>query len=284
MVEKGQSVKGACEVLGVSRSGYYGKKGRKQEPICPLNAKLTARLKQLRVDHPFWGYRRMTAWLNHREGYSVNRKRIYRLMRENSLLVEQKRYKAVRTSQRSKPRATRPNQFWGIDMTKFMMPGLGWCYLIVVLDWYTKKIVGWKVSLRARTLEWKDALDLAICEEFPWGARDQGLKLISDNGSQPTSVSFIRNTSLMKIEQIFCSYNNPKGNAETERVIRTIKEELLWLNEFTSFEESRDGIENWIREDYNRLYVHSALGYQSPEEFQQQWVCLQAQEAALGGC
>ena len=284
MVEKGQSIKGACEVLGVSRSGYYGKKGRKQEPICPLNAKLTARLKELRVDHPFWGYRRMTAWLNHREGYSVNRKRIYRLMRENSLLVEQKRYKAVRTSQRSKPRATRPNQFWGIDMTKFMMPGLGWCYLIVVLDWYTKKIVGWKVSLRARTLEWKDALDLAICEEFPWGARDQGLKLISDNGSQPTSVSFMRNTSLMKIEQIFCSYNNPKGNAETERVIRTIKEELLWLNEFTSFEESRDGIENWIREDYNRLYVHSALGYQSPEEFQQQWVCLQAQEAALGGC
>jgi len=284
MVEKGQSIKGACEVLGVSRSGYYGKKGRKQEPICPLNAKLTARLKELRVDHPFWGYRRMTAWLNHREGYSVNRKRIYRLMRENSLLVEQKRYKAVRTSQRSKPRATRPNQFWGIDMTKFMMPGLGWCYLIVVLDWYTKKIVGWKVSLRARTLEWKDALDLAICEEFPWGARDQGLKLISDNGSQPTSVSFMRNTSLMGIEQIFCSYNNPKGNAETERVIRTIKEELLWLNEFTSFEESRDGIENWIREDYNRLYVHSALGYQSPEEFQQQWVCLQAQEAALGGC
>jgi len=284
MVEKGQSIIGACEVLGVSRSGYYGKKGRKQEPICPLNAKLTARLKELRVDHPFWGYRRMTAWLNHREGYSVNRKRIYRLMRENSLLVEQKRYKAVRTSQRSKPRATRPNQFWGIDMTKFMVPGLGWCYLIVVLDWYTKKIVGWKVSLRARTLEWKDALDLAICEEFPWGARDQGLKLISDNGSQPTSVSFMRNTSLMGIEQIFCSYNNPKGNAETERVIRTIKEELLWLNEFTSFEESRDGIENWIREDYNRLYVHSALGYQSPEEFQQQWECLLAQEAALGGC
>lgn len=158
-------------------------------------------------------------------------------MRENSLLVEQKRYKAVRTSQRSKPRATRPNQFWGIDMTKFMMPGLGWCYLIVVLDWFYKKIVGWNVPLRASSAEWKEELEGALCEEFPLGARDQGLKLISDNGSQPTSVSFMRNTSLMGIEQIFCSYNNPKGNAETERVIRTIKEELLWLNEFTSFEE-----------------------------------------------
>lgn len=168
----------------------------------------------------FWGYRRMTAWLNHREGYSVNRKRIYRLMRENKLLVQRKRYRAVRTSQRSKPRATRPNQFWGIDMTKFMLPGLGWSYLIVVLDWFTNKIVGWNVSLRARPAEWKEALERALCEEFPWGARDQGLK------------------------QIFCSYDNPKGNAETKRVIRTIKEELLWLNEFSSFEESREGIGN----------------------------------------
>lgn len=284
MVSKGQSVKGACEALGVSRSGYYGKKGTKKESSSPLNAELITWLKALRLKHPFWGYRRMAAWLNHREGYSVNRKRIHRLMRENELLVERKRYKALRTSQRAKPRATRPNQFWGIDMTKFMLSGLGWCYLIVVLDWYTKKIVGWKVSLRARTLEWKDALDLALCEEFPWGARDRGLRLVSDNGSQPTSVAFMGDTALLGIEQIFCSYDNPKGNAETERVIRTIKEELLWLNEFTSFEEAKDVIGNWIREDYNRLYIHSALGYQSPEEFRDQWEQTHAQEAVLGGC
>ena len=115
------------------------------------------------------------------------------------------------------------------------------------------------MSLRARTCEWKDALDLALCEEFPWGARDRGLRLISDNGSQPTSVAFMRDTAHLGIEQIFCSYDNPKGNAETERVIRTIKEELLWLNEFTSFEEAKDAVGNWIREDYNRLYIHSAF-------------------------
>jgi transposase InsO family protein len=284
MVSKGQSVKGACETLGVSRSRYYGKKAQKTQSSSPLNTDLIARLKILREKHPFWGYRRMTAWLNHREGYSVNRKRIHRLMRENELLVERKRYKALRTSQRAKPRATRPNQFWGIDMTKFMLCGLGWCYLIVVLDWYTKKIVGWRVSLRARTSEWKDALDLALCEEFPWGARDRGLRLVSDNGSQPTSVAFMRDTALLGIEQIFCSYDNPKGNAETERVIRTIKEELLWLTEFTSFEEAKDAVGNWIREDYNRLYIHSALGYQSPEEFRDQWQQMHTQGVALGGC
>ena len=284
MVSKGQSVKCACETLGVNRSSYYGKKAKKTHSSSPLNTELIARLKILREKHPFWGYRRMTAWLNHREGYSANRKRIHRLMRENELLVERKRYKALRTSQRAKPRATRPDQFWGIDMTKFMLSGLGWCYLIVVLDWYTKKIVGWRVSLRARTSEWKDALDLALCEEFPWGARDRGLRLISDNGSQPTSIAFMRDTAFLGIEQIFCSYDNPKGNAETERVIRTIKEELLWLNEFTSFEEAKDAVGNWIREDYNRLYIHSALGYQSPEEFRDQWEQMHTQEVVLGGC
>ncbi len=223
----------------------------------------------------------MTAWLNHRDGLVVNRKRVYRLMRENGLVVEQVRHKALRSSQRGKPKATRPNQYWGIDMTKFLLGSSGWCYLIVVLDWYTKELVGWKLSLRAKTSEWKEALDRALCKKFPCGVRGQGLSLISDNGSQPTSVAFMTETAGLGINQILCSYDNPRGNAETERVIRTIKEELLWLNEFGSFEEAEARIGVWIAQDYNRLYVHSALGYLSPEEFAQQWV--QTQEAASQG-
>ena len=168
-----------------------------------------------------------------------------------------------------------------MDMTKFILGSLGWCYLIVVLDWYTKELVGWKLSLRAKTSEWKEALDRALCQKFPFGVRGQGLSLISDNGSQPTSVAFMTETAGLGINQIFCSYDNPRGNAETERVIRTIKEELLWLNEFGSFEEAEARIGAWIEEDYNRLYVHSALGYLSPEEFAQQWA--QTQEATLQG-
>lgn len=151
----------------------------------------------------------------------------------------------------------------------------------MVLDWYTKEIVGWNLSLRAKSSEWKEALDGALCEKFPWGVRDQGLNFVSDN-SQPTSVAFMKDTAELGIDQIFCSYDNPRGNAETERVIRTIKEECLWLNEFSSFEEARATIEAWIGEDYNRLYVHSALGYRSPEEFRRQWI--QSQEVVLGGC
>ncbi len=88
-------------------------------------------------------------------------------------------------------------------------------------------------------------------------------------------------TAGLDINQIFCSYDNPRGNAETERVIRTIKEERLWLNEFGSFEEAETRITAWIEEDYNRLYVHSALRYLSPEEFAQGWA--QTQEATSQG-
>jgi putative transposase len=137
-----------------------------------------------------------------------------------------------------------------------------------VLDWYTKKIVGWNISLRSRAGEWKEALDMAIQREFPGGVRGSGLKLISDNGSQPTASSFMRDMATLGIEQIFTSYDNPKGNAETERVMRTIKEEIIWLNEFASFEEAKEKIGRWIQEDYNKLYVHSQLGYMSPEEFE----------------
>jgi len=100
-----------------------------------MNLVLLEKLWELRLGYPFWGYRRMTAWLRYRESLAVNRKRIHRLMREKELFVKQERHKALRTVQRPKPKATRPNQSWGIDMTKFLLGPLGWCYLIIVLDW-----------------------------------------------------------------------------------------------------------------------------------------------------
>lgn len=81
---------------------------------------------------------------------------------------------------------------------------------------------------------------MAINNEFPAGVRGHGLKLISDNGSQPTSVSFMKEMTTLEIEQIFTSRNNPKGNAETGRMMRTRKEELVWINEFSSFEEVKE--------------------------------------------
>ena len=129
-----------------------------------------------------------------------------------------------------------------MDMTKFIISSISSVYLVVVLDWYTKKIVGWNLSLRSRSLEWREAMDFALQKEFPEGVRGNELKLVSDNGSQPTSTSFMREMALLGIKQIFTSYDNPKGNAKALRVIRTIKEELIWLNEFESLEEARENI------------------------------------------
>jgi len=229
---------------------------------------LIERIELIKSEHPFWGYRRVSAWLKHREGLRVNHKRVYRLMKDRGLLATQTVHKAKRAPQRSKPRAQRPLEYWGIDMTKFMIPSLGWVYLVVVLDWYTKKIVGWRLSLRSRAREWAEAIDMALEREFPEGVRGRGLKLISDNGSQPTATSFMRDMSTLGIEQIFTSYDNPKGNADTERVMRTIKEEVVWLNEFGSFDEAHEKLREWIEVDYNKHYVHSGLGYISPEEFE----------------
>jgi transposase InsO family protein len=144
--------------------------------------------------------------------------------------------------------------------------------------------VGWDLSLRSRASDWKRALEMAIQGEFPQGVRGRGLKLISDNGSQPTSVSFMRDMATLGIEQIFTSYDNPKWNAETERMLRTIKEEIIWLKEFSSLEDAKQRIGQWMEIDYNKLYVHSELGYISPEEFEEIYLRqVSLKQAAWGG-
>lgn len=265
------TVKDACKALGISRSSYYAVKRNPERTISSQNDEIIQKIKEIKTEHPFWGYRRVTAWLKHREDLKVNHKRVQKLIKEHGLLVTQAFHKAKRTAQKSKPRAERPRQYWGIDMTKFMVPSIGWVYLVIVLDWFTNKILGWNLSLRSRAEEWKEALERAVNKEFPDGVRGQGLKLISDNGCQSTSSSFMRDMATLGIEQIFTPYDNPKGNAETERMMRTIKEEVIWLNEFSSFEEARQRIANWIKADYNKIHLHSRLGYKSPEEFEAQY-------------
>jgi transposase InsO family protein len=133
------------------------------------------------------------------------------MMKEQGFMISPTVHKAKRTSQRSKIRAEKPRQIWGIDMSKFLIPVTGWVYLVIVLDWYSKKIVGWDLSSRSKTGEWKRAVEVAVEREFPKGVRGRGLKLISDNGSQPTSRSFMKNMATLGIEQIFTSYSNSQG-------------------------------------------------------------------------
>ena len=124
---------------------------RESERVKERNSPLVTRIKEIKADHPFWGYRRVWAHLKYVDGLEVNRKRVLRLMQQHGLVVKPNtRLKAVRSPQRSKPRPTRPRQWWGIDMTKVMMAGFGWMYIVVVLDWYTKKVVGYYAGMQCR--------------------------------------------------------------------------------------------------------------------------------------
>ena len=233
------------------------------------NQPILGRIQDLKSDHPFWGYRRVWAYLKYREGLQVNQKRIYRLMKENQFLVKKnQKLRACRTPFKSKPRANQPNQIWGTDMTKIMVSSWGWVYLHVVLDWYTKKIVGYGLSITSKTSDWLNALNMAVNQQYPHGIRDNSsLSLVSDNGCQRTSVNYMAACNVLGIKQIFSSYNNPKGNADTERVMRTIKEDLVWPYEFNSPFELQEALDGWIYR-YNYDYPHSSLYNNTPAEFE----------------
>lgn len=261
-----------CRILQLSRSGIYRRrhalvKGNLRK-VGPDEETLTEMIRELAAQHPFWGYRRITAFLRRKRGLRVNRKRVRRLMRLHGLSVPVKRYKAKRLETRAKPQATRPNQWWGTDMTKFYVRNTGWVYLVVLLDWYTKRTLGYSLSLRPQTDLWLEALHQAVSVGCPLGSRSYGITLMSDNGSQPTSGRYEKELEALGISHVTTSYNNPKGNADTERFMRTFKEEVVWPNEFDSFEEAAKAVHVFFR-FYNEEYPHSTIGEQSPIDFEQ---------------
>jgi transposase InsO family protein len=260
-----------CRILQLPRSSYYRAKNApvvQPQSESEQNLQLVEHIKEIKLRFPAWGYRRVRALLKKRLRMPIARKRVRRLMKRFTLLVDVKHHKAKRTPQTSKPRATHKNQWWGTDMTKFYVNTVGWVYLVIVLDWYSRKIVGFSFGRIPNTDMWLEALHAAVENECPLGARAYGLNLMSDNGSQPTSGKYEKELETLGMNHVTTSYNNPKGNAETERVIRTIKEDAIWPYEFDSFSEAIEVITQQIV-FYNTEYPHSALGELSPIEFEQ---------------
>lgn len=232
------------------------------------------RIAKIKAEHPLWGYRRVWAYIRFRDNIVVGKNRIYRLMAEHqSLVTPDTKLKAKRCSSRCKPRAKIPNQFWGMDMTKVCLTDWGWVYVHVVIDWCTKEIIGHHLSTTSKTSDWLEALNRAVQARFPHGIHSKKgkPKLITDNGCQPTSKTFIQACSSLKIKQLFTTWNNPKGNADTERVFRTMKEDLVWTHEWHLPFEFQPDLDAWIHA-YNTDFPHQSLLFKTPAQFHQEFV------------
>jgi putative transposase len=190
-----------------------------------------------------------------------------RMLREHPLLGQpQLQLQAKRTPGRRKPRPTNPHAWWGIEMTKVVVEGFGWVSSGLGLDWYPKKSVGDDAGMPCTARQWLAARDLAVNRQVPEGAREQGWSWMSDHGCQPTSVACMKACSPLGLQQAFTSDTNPKGKADTERGMRTRKEEGLWWLEGTSPLALIRALEGWSA--YDQAYdLHSSLGYQSPRPF-----------------
>ena len=159
-------------------------------------------------------------------------------------------------------------------MTK-AMTRQGWAYIHVVLDWGGKKLLSLLASTSSRASDWLRALDNAVNLQFPDGLDPNEPcqfipKLVGDNGCQPTSKAFGEYERKLGIKHIFTSYCNPKGDADAERVIRTLKEDLPWLDEYNSIDELQEALNKW-QNDYSYVFPHSSIAYCTPAEYEERW-------------
>ena len=216
--------------------------------------------------HRTFGHRRIRALLWRRWSLRVSRKTVCRVMRELGLSRPKLWHRPVRPKRVEKMRPVRPNTAWQVDMTSFQLSDLSPLFLVLVTDCFTRQIVGWTLDRRCRASEWVAALRLAlesrglVCKE---ACKD--LVVRSDNGAQPCSKKFVEYLGSTGAKGQYTGYNAPDDNAYIERVIRTLKEEEIWPNAYDTLAEARTAIESYISY-YNNDRIHSALGYQTPNE------------------
>lgn len=213
-----------------------------------------------------FGHRRIGAMLKRVYGLVVNRKKVLRLMRGMGLLQERIRHKEARPRRMHKMRPTRPNEAWQIDMTSFQLGDLTALFLIVVIDCYTRQLVGWALERRCRAAEWTAAVRMALeARGLAVGRGCDGLTLRSDNGCQPCSREFRAYIAARGVAAEYTGYNAADDNAFVERVIRTIKEEEIWPSQYETYAEACSGIAEYLRY-YNGSRIHAALDYATPDE------------------
>ncbi len=235
-------------------------------------------IQQIAVEHRRrYGYRRISAELR-RRGMVVNHKRVARIMREDNLLAVQPRQFVVTTDSdhqlevylnlASRMKLTGIDQLWVADITYIRLKA-EFVYLAVMLDGFSRKVVGWQLDRTLASRLAITALEQAIAKRQP----PPGLVHHSDRGVQYASQEYI---AILEKQQMIPSMSrpaNPYDNASCESFLKTLKREEIYANQYDDLEHLRANIEEFVEQYYNRQRLHSALGYRSPEEFERQAQC-----------
>jgi transposase InsO family protein len=266
----GLTIRQMCESARVSRASYY-RSWRKQEPKQEEVA-LRDAIQRLALRDRHCGYRRIGEWLR-REGWVVNHKRVLRLMREDNLLSIRRRRFVVTTDSahrwRVYPNLARRmvlsaiNQLWVSDIT-YVRLQREFVYLAVILDVYSRRVVGWCISRQLDSRVAQQALEAALQDRQP----EPGLIHHSDRGVQYACGDYVKRLEAAGITISMSRPGNPWDNAWAESFMKTLKTEEVDGRHYRNFDDAASKIGSFIDELYNEQRLHSALDYRSPMEFE----------------
>ncbi len=253
-----------CRSVGLCRSLFY------YQPVQrPEETLLRAEIERIAAEYPRYGYRRVTAELR-RRGYKINHKKVLRVMREEGLLVQVKRYcrttiPAVGTYSNllKELEVDHPDQVWCGDIT-YVQLREDFVYLAVLLDVFTRSIRGWELSRG-----FDDSLTVRALEK----AFEKGIPEIhhSDHGVQYLSERYLLMLRGAGVKISLAAKGKAWENGYAERLIRTLKEEEVYLHEYEDFEDAYEHIGRFLEDVYMHKRVHSSLGYLTPAEFEEKY-------------
>ena len=269
-----------CRLALIGRAGFY--RWRRASEAVDRDLDLRDEIQRIALEFPYYGRPRVTRELGER-GWRVNHKRVYRIMREDNLLCLRRRKFVVVTTDSNHDRPVYPNlagetaptginQLWVADITYIRLE-LEFVYLAVILDAWSRRVIGWALD---RTLEDEltlTALRMALDRRSP----APGLVHHSDRGVQYASGDY---TGLLKAHHITISMSrkgNPYDNAFCESFMKTLKYEEVHRQEYRDLADARASIEDFLERVYNQKRLHSALGYCAPAKFEQRSMAQGAQ-------
>lgn len=267
------SIERMCELARVSRAGFY-RFLRERQPV-EEEMEVRSAIQQIALEHRRrYGYRRISAELR-RRGMQVNHKRVLRLMREDNLLAVQRRRFVVTTDSNHRlevylnlarrMRLTGMDQLWVADITYIRLKR-EFVYLAVILDGFSRKVVGWALDRTLASRLAIVALEQGIAQRRP----RPGLVHHSDRGLQYACAEYVAILEKYGMIPSMSRPANPYDNASCESFIKTLKREEIYAHQYEDMEHLRRNIEEFIEQYYNRQRLHSALGYRSPEEFERE--------------